>query len=93
MGWTVTASRRVEKDLRTLPESVRLSLMALVAEIRISGPFRANWPHYSPLRGAKNQYHCHLQSGRPTYVACWKADKKEKTVEIYYAGTHEKAPY
>ncbi|MDZ7641693.1 MAG: hypothetical protein U5J62_06710 [Desulfurivibrio sp.] len=29
----------------------------------------------------------------PTYVAVWTEDKANITVEIIYAGTHEKAPY
>jgi len=28
-----------------------------------------------------------------TYVACWRVYKREKLIEVYYAGTHEKAPY
>lgn len=42
-------------------------------------------PHFSALGG---------KGGKPTYVACWYIkDKKVKIVEIYYVGTHEKAPY
>jgi hypothetical protein len=38
--------------------------------------------------------HCHLIKGRPTYVACWEVkDPKNKILEVYYVGTHEKAPY
>ena len=38
--------------------------------------------------------HCHLQKGRPTYVCCWEViNKKRKIIEVYYVGTHEKAPY
>ncbi len=93
MSWTVTASRRVEKNFLDLPESVQLALRALLAEIQAYGPYRANWSHYSPLKGEKNAYHCHLLGGRPTFVACWRADKKNRIVEIYYVGTHENAPY
>ncbi len=31
---------------------------------------------------------------RRTYVCCWEViDKRMKITEIYYVGTHEKAPY
>jgi hypothetical protein len=37
---------------------------------------------------------CHLKRGRPTYVAMWRELKaEERTIEVIYAGTHEKAPY
>lgn len=93
MSWSVTASKRVGKEFSGLPESARLALRVLIAEMEISGPYRVNWPHYSPLKGSKNEYHCHLNSGRPTYVSCWRVDKKVKSIEVYYVGTHEKAPY
>ncbi len=40
------------------------------------------------------KHHCHLKKGHPTYVVCWRVTSKQlKTVEVYYVGTHEKAPY
>ncbi len=60
-------------------------------EIRITGPVRGNWPNYEKLTG--NQHHCHLKKGKPTYVAVWSEEKETITVEVTYAGTHEKAPY
>jgi hypothetical protein len=39
-------------------------------------------------------YHCHLKKGKPTYVCFWKIlDKRERIVEVFYVGSHEKAPY
>ncbi|KAF3363225.1 hypothetical protein PHSC3_000243 [Chlamydiales bacterium STE3] len=52
---------------------------------------RLNWPNFSKLKDLL--YHCHLEKERPTYVACWRVYKQEKLIEVYYAGTHEKAPY
>jgi hypothetical protein len=60
-------------------------------EIKLSGPVRGNWPNYGKL--TDNRHHCHLKQGKPTYVTVWTEDKKTVTVEIIYAGTHEKAPY
>lgn len=74
-----------------LPEHVRLKMFALMTDLEKSGP-PVNWPHYSKL--GEHSHHCHLKRGRPTYVACWAViNKKEKIIEVYYAGTHEKAPY
>lgn len=92
MGWKVVFSGKASKQYQRLPKKIRDIVAFLVAEIKIAGPVRGNWKNYSKLR--KNQHHCHLKSGRPTYVACWEViDKTIKVVEVYYVGTHEKAPY
>jgi hypothetical protein len=46
------------------------------------------------LKGkSKTLWHCHLVKGNPTYACCWElVEKKEKIIEVYYVGTHEKAP-
>lgn len=92
MAWTVQWKRKLEKHLSALPEAVQISFRALVQEIQLRGPIRGNWKNYAKLSGT--QHHCHLKSGRPTYVVCWEVlDKQIEIVEIYYVGTHEKAPY
>ncbi len=61
-----------------------------------NGPFPGKqWPNFGKLFEKKeDKYHCHLIKGRPTYVACWKVvDKNTRQIEVYYVGTHEKAPY
>lgn len=92
MAWSVRVSKRVVKQINTLPERIRTLLQALVKDIQISGPVRGNWPNYSALE--KNRHHCHLKKGRPCYVAIWEVtDKDIRLVEVKYVGTHEKAPY
>ena len=91
MPWTVFLSKRAGKSANQLPAAVCAALQALMDEIAILGPVRGNWPSYSKL--GNDRHHCHLRKGKPTYVAVWKADKHTVTVEIVYAGTHEKAPY
>lgn len=91
MLWKVTITRKAEKHALKLPRTVLDSLYALMASIGESGPVRGEWPNYSKLPG--NRHHCHLKKGKPTYVAVWAEDKNTITVEIVYAGTHEKAPY
>jgi hypothetical protein len=90
----VLLTSRAEKHLSRLPTGVCDSFILLAKEIEEGVPIRGNWRNFSRLdRAGKIVYHCHIKSGRPTYVACWKVDKKLKQVEIYYVGTHEKAPY
>lgn len=95
--WSIGYTTKSLKQKKNLPEKILSLLNLLVKEIESSGPIRKNWSHFDSLEGRNipsNSYHCHLKDGRPTYVACWSIrDKKIKIVEIYYVGTHEKAPY
>ena len=92
MPWTVTMSKRVAKKVKKLPVSVQAAIEVLIGEIKLNGPNRTNWSHFGGLK--KDAYHCHVKSGRPTYVVCWYVnDRKLRLVEVYYAGTHENAPY
>ena len=89
MAWKVGFTHKAAKQVKKLPESIQDVLKALVLEIEIVGPIRGNWPNYSKL--GKNEHHCHLTR---RYVACWQVvDSEIRLVEIYYAGTREKAPY
>lgn len=92
MNWRVFFSGKASKMYRKLPESIKEIVILLAKEIELLGPVRGDWKNYGKL-GAE-LHHCHLKSGRPTYVVCWRIlDKTERLVEIYYVGTHEKAPY
>ena len=51
-------------------------------------------PHFGKLKNQRETYHCHLNKGRPVYVAVWRVDGGQiKFMEVTYVGTHEKAPY
>ncbi|NBX91964.1 MAG: cytotoxic translational repressor of toxin-antitoxin stability system [Proteobacteria bacterium] len=92
MKWTVDITKKAAKSIENLPQSVRENLRVLTLEIQTVGPVRGNWPNYSKL--GENEHHCHIKKGRPTYVACWRVvNKTTQVVEVYYAGTHENAPY
>ena len=92
MEWEVKIKKKVQKQIVALPESIQKQINALLEEIRFRGPVRGNWKNYGKLSATR--HHCHIKSGRPTYVVCWEVTKKEiKLVEVCYAGTHEKAPY
>lgn len=94
--WTIQFSKTAAKALRNMPERVQLAVAALAADLEVFGPalHGRGWKNFGKLRGRPNQYHCHVRSGRPTYVVCWEAQKRTvRIVEVFYVGTHEKAPY
>ena len=91
MTWIVTFSGNARKQQAKLPEKIRELLFQLAKDIEAFGPVRGDWPNYSKLGG--NRHHCHLKKGHPTYVAVWTDYRGTISVEIIYAGTHEKAPY
>lgn len=90
--WKITISKKAKKQIERLPARVKQEFTFLVADIRVLGPVRGNWPNYGKL--ADGRHHCHIRNGHPTYVAVWEeVESEEQTVRITYAGTHEKAPY
>ena len=94
--WKVQFSNRAGKQAATLNERALLALQVLVENLKAQGPAPGkSWPNYSKLNGKKNEdkRHCHLTKGNPTYVCCWSVERSEKLIEVYYVGTHEKAPY
>ena len=88
--WKVEISKKITKQVIKLPKIVKENLIKLILEIEILGPVRGNWKNYGKL--TKNKHHYRIKAGHPTYVVCWEI-KKEKIIEVYYVGTHEKAPY
>lgn len=90
--WTVNLIGQAKKFDSNLSSFAKNAFFTLLKELKMSGPYRINWPNYTKMTG--DDYHCHIKKGHPTYVVCWKIyDKKYKIIEVYYAGTHEKAPY
>ncbi len=95
--WAVNCSREAGKQYEKLrhsgsrpPITSVIGLLAL--DLQRNGPYLPNWPNYGSLE--EGHFHCHLRKGRPTYVACWRTiDKQVKKIEVYYVGTHERAPY
>lgn len=62
----------------------------MLGETGPSGPHK--WTNYGKLKGRTDCYHCHL-SRNHAYVVCWEVRKQEVIIEVYYAGTHQNAPY
>lgn len=94
--WQVMVKKKIIKllkDRSMIPEDVDKAVKALIADLSF-GP-SVNKPNYGKLKqsSSRDLRHCHLQRGKPTWVACWEVYKTEKVIEVYYVGTHEKAPY
>jgi hypothetical protein len=98
IGWNVGFSTKASKQTRKMPRKVLDNLTLLIKDIEETGPIQKEWPHFSALEKGKqipsDAYHCHIKSGRPTFVVCWQIrDKKNQIIEIFYVGTHENSPY
>ena len=94
MMWAVNLVSRARKNHKKLPKGIQEIFQVLLAELKIAGPIRSKWPNFRKIKGARGCYHCHMQKGKPTYVAVWRvADKTERIIEVTYVGTHEKADY
>jgi mRNA-degrading endonuclease RelE of RelBE toxin-antitoxin system len=90
----VRFTAKARKQAGGLPEKIRMNLYYLVRDIRERGPVRPEKPNFGKLKGRDKTYHCHLNKGKPRYVAVWRmVDETCELVEVQYAGTHEKAPY
>ncbi len=95
--WSVDFSREDGKQYVKLKRSgsrpsINDVIDLLVLDLRKNGPQLPKWPDYGPL--GKDNFHCHLRNGKPTYVACWRLlDKQTRNIEVYYVGSHEGAPY
>lgn len=86
--YTVMIKKRVEKNLEKMPKPIQKVFRDLLLDLEFKGPIQADWPNYDKI--GKNEYHCHLAY---KWVACWKNDKNSITIEVYYAGSREDAPY
>ncbi len=64
-AYRVIARKAALKRVRKAPERVQERFVLLLGDLAESGPFRAEWPNYSPL--GDDRYHCHLGYG---WVAC-----------------------
>ena len=92
--WSVIFTGKSRKQKTKLPSAIASALDLLYGELEQDGPERVNWPHYGKITGKPDMHHCHLNKGRPTYVAVWKVtDRSVKLMEIRYVGTHENANY
>lgn len=88
MSWNVKIKRKLDRKLKTLPFQIQCLFLSLVKDLENNGPEQPTWKNYSKL--GENKYHCHLTY---SYVACWTKENESITIEVYYVGSREKAPY
>ncbi len=96
MEWSVQFTKKAAKQVKVLTKKVVIVLQVLIHDLQKNGPsLGPGWANYGKLHGKKKEdiRHCHLIKGSPTYVCCWRVFKSEKIIEVFYVGTHEKAPY
>lgn len=86
--YEVKAPKKVRKQLSKLPESIQDRFWYLERNLAETGPMQPNWPNFSKL--GRDTYHCHLGY---SWVACWMHDKDTITIEVYYVGSRQNAPY
>jgi len=91
MNWSINWTSKAHKQRQKLPAKPRDILPALEIALKNGPHLSPGWKNFKKTAGTMNCYHCHLCSGRTTYVAIWRAEKKTKTIEIRYVGTHEGA--
>lgn len=92
--WQVLTGNKVSKQVNRLPKDIREVLYILISDLKAKGPVVEHWQNYGKIKGKKNHYHCHLNKGKPRYVAVWKVtDYKIRLMEVRYVGTHENADY
>ena len=51
--WQVVKSKKVDKQIKSLPLIAKRKFLLLLKELMVDGPFRHNWSNYSPLKGLK----------------------------------------
>ena len=81
----VTLKKSAEKSAKKMPMAEQAKLMLALKQ---SGPVQPSFMNYSKL--GEGNYHCHLSR---KWVACWKNENGTLTIEVYYAGSRESAPY
>jgi len=92
MEWSVGFTNRAGKQVKRLPERIHDAVEFLAYTLAETGPAQPAWPHYGKIRGQAGCHHCHIQRGRPTYVAVWR-ELPGRRIEVTYVGTHEGADY
>ena len=86
--YEVVIKRKTLKSIRRMPVPIQKKMANLAEDLRDQGPIQSSWPHFSKL--GKSEYHCHLSH---SWVACWYHERGTVTIEVYYAGSRENAPY
>ena len=86
--YRVSIKRKILKNVDKMPEEIKDSFEYLIQDLIDKGNIQKQWRNFCKI--GENRYHCHLAY---SWVACWKCEKKSIYIEVYYAGSREKAPY
>lgn len=86
--YEVEIKKKVLKSIEKMPDRIQQKMTHLIHDLIEKGPIRSEWSNFSKL--SPNCYHCHLSR---KWVACWVHEKNALTIEVYYAGSRENAPY
>ena len=86
--YTVRITHKALKKLDKMPKPEQEKFFRLKTALETSGPEQPSFMNYSKL--GVNMYHCHLSR---KWVACWKNESGTLTIEVYYVGNRESAPY
>jgi hypothetical protein len=88
--WKVNLRKKVVKQVTEMPLSIQERFRVLVETLMLDGPTGPHrWRNYGKL---KDGYHCHL-SNNHQWIACWRSEGSTLFIEVYYAGSHQSAPY
>ncbi len=83
--------KKILKNVQKMPKAGQLDFYDLIEDLKANGPIQKGWPNFSPLDANKTRFHCHLDY---RWVACWSVlPDGDLEIEVYYAGSREKAPY
>ena len=89
--YKVKIKNKVLKNVKKMPSARQDDFFDLVEDLRATGPIQKGWKNFSPLNNDKTEFHCHLDY---RWVACWRIISDDQLeLEVYYAGSREKAPY
>jgi hypothetical protein len=86
--YKVIIKKSVYKGINKMPRLAQLTMGNLIIDLQENGPILKSWSNFSKI--GKNMYHCHLTY---KWVACWEFIENTITIEVYYAGSRENAPY
>ncbi len=86
--YKVIVLKKAYKGIDKMPKIVQYSIANLLEDLKIKGPIVKHWANFSKI--GKNKYHCHLAY---KWIACWEFIEDKITIEVYYAGSRENAPY
>ena len=86
--YAVRITHKALKNLDKMPKPEQEKFFRLKTALETSGPEQPSFMNYSKL--GVDMYHCHLSR---KWVACWKNESGTLTIEVYYVGSRESAPY